>query len=269
VKEIRKRGRSRFLHGLSILAKATLLLGLVTGVALTIYYGKNAIEADEYFRLESLEFEGASRFDQAAFAELFRRNFDSNLLTIDLHLVRSLVESEPWVKSAVVRRKFPHQLIIYVTEREPAAVAAIDNELYVVDAEGVVLDTFGPGYGYLDLPIVKGLRNIARENSLTENAKKIHLYFEVLEELRQGTTDYSEAISEIDVRNPDRVAVIPVEDPVSIYLGGNAFRRRYETFLGQKQLYYRLKEKYGLIEYVDVTYDDKIIFHTPNEAVAG
>ena len=40
---------------------------------------------------------------------------------------------------------------------------------------------------------------------------------------------------------------------------------RYETFVSQKDLYDRLKEEYGMIESVDVTYDSKIIFHTPQK----
>ncbi len=150
-------------------------------------------------------------------------------------------------------------MLIHITERQPAAVAAIDAELYLVDQEGVILDRPGPQHPSLDRPIVKGLKNVARENAREDNAVRMSTYLTVLTEL----TSYNPSISEIDVGIPNSVAVIPQGDPVPVYLGDRDFLARYEIFVSQKDLYDRLKEEYGIIESVDVTYDDKIIFHTP------
>jgi cell division septal protein FtsQ len=269
LKRSSKRKEKKLAERVSAFIRFLLIVLGVLAASVVIYYGQNLLSTSEYFSLNKLDFRGSNRFDEVAFQKLFSRTFSDKLLSVDLDRVKNIVESDIWVKTAMVRRKLPDRLIISLVEREPTAVAAIDNELYVVDEEGMVLDAYGSEYKHLNQPIVKGLRSLARENSLNENAERIRVYFEVLEDLRGDQIDYTDSISEVDVENPERVAVIPADDPVAIYLGESSYRKRYETFLSQKDLYNRLKKKYGLIEYVDVTYEDRIIFHTPNESVAG
>jgi cell division septal protein FtsQ len=265
-KKDRKKPKSQLLTTVLHIAAFVTVFGLgflMVGQALEV------IESSPYFKLREVTFHGIEHGESDQLKNLVVKNFPSQILEIDLESVRILVESETWIKSALVRRKLPDQLIIYVSERKPTAVAAIDKELYIVDEEGIILDDFGPNYEYLDRPIVRGLQNIARENAIEENSKKIQIYLEVLADLRVQTRDYSELISEIDVQNPDRVAVYPADDPVAIYLGNQSFGERYGTFLSQKQLYLDLKKKYGSIEYIDMTYEDRIIFHTPDETISG
>lgn len=250
-------------------AKVLLVLGVVLLGSTLYYYGRKAVTETSLFDLETIEYQGAHRFSAEAFNVLLLRSFGHNLLTLDLDRVRALAEAEGWVKHAIVRRRLPDRLCLYLTERTPEAVAAIDNDLYVVDDEGVILDSFGPDYENLDRPIVKGLRNTARENSVQENARRMKVYMALLRDFQRDGRDYAERVSEVDVSDPARVAIVPVSDPITIYLGHDAFASRFERFLDQKDLYERLKQKYGLIEYVDVTLDNKIIFHTPKEVTSG
>lgn len=269
MKKTTKRYWRNLLQVLFLTGRICILAGLLSSFAYLIYYAHNTSNAESYFRLEQIQYQGVTYLDQEAVTSLIRQTFPVNVLNIDLERVRSLVEGEKWVRQAVVRRKLPGRLIIYIDERVPEAVAVLDERLVVVDREGIVLDDFGRDYQDLDRPIVKGLRNVARENSGQENRLRMQAYLEVIRDLASSKKDHVASISEIDVDNPKRVAVIPIDEPVSIYLGENHFLERYERFLEQKSLYYRLKEKYGLIEYVDVTYDDKIIFHTPETAISG
>ena len=87
-----------------------------------------------------------------------------------------------------------------------------------------------------------------------------------MSELNSSQGDYTGAISEVLLADPERVAIIREEDPVPIYLGSGRFRERYENFLAQKEVYRQLKKEYGRIEYIDVSFDNKIIFHTPGES---
>lgn len=229
-------------------------------------------QSSPYFDLTEIHYQGILHTDRETLDGLIRNAFPRNILLLELDRVRSLVESESWVKTARIRRKLPGQLFIYITEREPAAVATIDNELYLVDAEGVVLDRYGPRYEAIDKPIVKGLKNVARENAREDNRARMAVYLRVLADLNSPPKDYSQSVSEINVEDPERVAVIPAEDPVPVYLGNQKFLRRYQIFLSKKDLYRQLKEEYGVIESVDVSYEKKIIFHTPQgkgETVIG
>lgn len=206
--------------------------------------------------------QGATHADPHAVEELIRKSVPSHLLFADLDQLRALVETEPWVRSAVVRRRLPGDLFIYIGERQPAAVAAIDGDLYVVGREGAILERFGPRHQGLDGPIVKGLKSVARENAEEENMLRMGMYLRVLEELKDGDRDYSQTVSEIDVEDPGRVGVIPSDEPVPVYLGDGDFLKRYQIFLSRKDLYLQLKERHGTITSVDVTFENRIIFHT-------
>ena len=223
----------------------------------------------KYFQLASVQYEGNNRLNIESLNELIAADVPGNVLKVDLDRLRTLVEAETWVKTAVVRRRLPDQLMIYIQEREPVAVAAIEHELKVVDDEGTVLASFGPDYPNIDQPIVKGLRNTALENAHQENADRMALYLRVVSELSDGPEDYTPKISEIDVANIDHVAVVQSDDPVPIYLGREDFGQRYRSFLSRLDLYRQVKSQYGSIKSVDVTIDDQIIIHTADDSVSS
>ena len=115
---------------------------------------------------------------------------------------------------------------------------------------------------------LKGLGNIARENpsATRENLEKMGIYSRLMSDLGSSDGDYTLSISEVLLADPERIAIVREDDPVPIYLGSGRFRERYENFLAQKDIYQQLKKEYGRIEYIDVSFDNKIIFHTPGES---
>jgi len=252
----------RTFKSMAILCARIVLLGLIVLVgAYALAYSRHPTEVAMRFQLEEIHYQGLVHLDRRALDALIDQSASKNLMSVDLDRIRDLVESESWVREATVRRKLPNQLVIHIRERQAIALAAIDNELYVVDEGGVILDRPGPSHQSIDRPIVRGLMNAARENAQEENILRMQVYLRVVEEL----ASHNRSISEVDVETPEQVAVFPTEDPIPIHLGDDDFLRRYETFMSQKDLYDRLKEEYGTIESVDVTYDNKIIFHTPQK----
>ncbi len=239
--------------------------GLVLVVRLVV---TEALGPRSVFRLQKVQFAGLRHLDADRLDQLVRAASPANALLVDLDRVRSLIESEDWVEEAVVRRRLPDQLHVFVTERKPAAAATIDGQLQVVDASGVVLAPYGADFQSLDRPIVKGLKNVALENALQENSVRMATYLRILADMDAAGPGYAGSISEIDVSDPERVAVVPTEEPVPVFLGDHDFARRYQVFLARLDLYRELKARHGVIESVDVTYDDKIIIHTPEASAA-
>jgi cell division septal protein FtsQ len=245
---------------MAILCTRVVFLGLIVLVgAYSLAYSRHPPEVAMHFRLEQIHYQGLVHLDRRALDALIYQSVSENLMSLDLDRIRDLVVSESWVRDATVRRKLPNQLVIRIRERQAVALAAIDNEIYVVDEEGVILDRPGPTHQSIDRPIVRGLMNPARENAREENILRMQVYLRVVEEL----ASHNRSISEVDVEIPEQVAVIPADDPIPVHLGDDDFLMRYETFVSQKDLYDRLKEEFGMIESVNVTYDNKIIFHTP------
>ncbi len=259
-----KVGMRNWLSVLKIAASGLLCFALVVVIVYTTYSAQLSLYRLEAFRVRTIHFQGLARTDPIQLRELIRGTLpeNENILRISLDYLLQLVESEPWVKNALVRRKLPGQLLIHLVERLPLAIATIEGELYVVDSEGVVVDRYGSRYQDIDRPIVQGLQNTARTDAQNENSRRMQTYLHLLEEF-VSPLDYTLLVSEIDVGNPGRVSIIPTDEPVRIYLGSESFRKRFQTFLEKKELYYQIKKQYGSIDYVDVSYENKIIFHTP------
>ncbi len=225
--------------------------------------GAGTLLDSDFFQLRAIHYTGVRNLDTEALDELIWKNFEGNLVWLDLVAVRELVESENWVETATVRRRLPDRLGIHVRERTPVAVAAIEGELKIVDSHGRVLDSHAPRYRELDGPIVVGLRNTALENAQEENAVRMRVYLELLTQLNAADAAWSAQLSEIDVADPNHVAVIPIRPAIPVFLGAEEFARRYQTFRSQLPLLERLERQHGTIESVDVTLDDRIIVHTP------
>jgi len=191
------------------------------------------------------------------------------ILLTDLEKIKESVETLPWVSEVIVKRRLPDTLVVEVSERQPTAVAGVDDKLYIVDSTGIILDPFSGQHELLKKPIVRGLKHQSRENTGQFNGIRMKTYMEVLSDFQSGTSDYSETISEIDVTDPGHISIIPKEDPIVIYLGEKSFQERYESFLSRKQLYYQIKKQYGTLQYIDISFDKQIIFRTENENISG
>ena len=259
--------RHRNRENLKRVARLTARVALVVALVSTILYGvllfNNLTTSARTFHLQEVTFQGLENADEERLQQLVRHVVSTNVLTVRLSEVRERVEAEAWVRSAVVRRRLPNQLEVYVQERTPEAVAAVDGELIIVDAEGVALAPFGPGFQYLDRPIVKGLLSSAVEGARALNRRRMQVYLGILDELASGDQDYTQSISEVDVGDVSRVKVIPSREPVPVLLGEGDFLQRYETFISQMDLVQELKDEHGIIDWIDMTFDNRIIIHTP------
>ena len=239
-------------------ARVTLVVALVSTILYGVLLFNNLTTSARTFYLQKVTFQGIEHADEDRLQQLVRHVVSTNVLTVRLSEVRERVEAEAWVRSAVVRRRLPNQLEVYVQERTPEAVAAIDGELTVVDPEGVALGPFGPRFQYLDRPIVRGLLSSAVEGARASNSSRMQVYLRVLDELDAGDEDYTGGISEVDVGDVSRVKVIPSRESVRVLLGEGDFLQRYETFISQMDL---VQEQKGRIDWIDVTFDNRIIIH--------
>jgi cell division protein FtsQ len=59
------------------------------------------------------------------------------------------------IKSAAVRKLYPNELVITLTEREPHALWQLKGELFVIAADGTVIDLM-QDERFVDLPLVVG-----------------------------------------------------------------------------------------------------------------
>jgi cell division protein FtsQ len=178
-----------------------------------------------------------------------------NIVLINLHDWRERLLKTPWIKEATVRRSLPSTVHVMVTEREPMAIGRFGNALYLVDAHGVVVDSFGPAYADLDLPIVEGLGTARTAIGATTDPPKAALASRVIAGV-SAKPEIAMRVSQIDVRNPRNAALTLSGDSAVLYLGDEQFLARIESYL---ELAPRLREFVPDIDYVDLRFGDQVI----------
>jgi cell division protein FtsQ len=89
-----------------------------------------------------------------------------SLVFLDAPDARERLERLPLVKTASVRKLFPHELVVTLTEREPFALWQRNGEVFVVAGDGTVIDLFQDAR-FANLPLVVGDEANARAREYT------------------------------------------------------------------------------------------------------
>ena len=131
-----------------------LFLSVGTGV---IYFNSEKISkaGSDRFRIKKIDFDGNDRVPEILLLKTSGLRYRSNIFSASLENVKSRLENIAWIRSAIVQRKFPDTIYIRVAERIPIAILQSKHKLYLVDADGVVLENDGIG-DFDNLPIVIG-----------------------------------------------------------------------------------------------------------------
>ena len=128
------------------------IIGAVIGVSFVWKSVVGWIESSEWGKFEHLEIVGLERLPEVDIRDVVHVEVGTNLMTLSLDSVASLVTALPAVEYARVLRRIPSRLIIRVFERRPVA-SVIRGEILLVDREGVMFPPIGIGE-VIDLPTV-------------------------------------------------------------------------------------------------------------------
>lgn len=93
------------------------------------------------FKLENVYLEGRNLTPLYDISKATGVKTDEPILRICLEDIRTRLEAIPRVKSAEVGRILPNQLHIKIIEREPVAIWQNEGKFYLVDSEGVVMES--------------------------------------------------------------------------------------------------------------------------------
>ncbi|QDP19153.1 cell division protein FtsQ/DivIB [Sphingomonas xanthus] len=119
--------------------------------------GQAAGEAvgDAGFRVRSVDVQGIKRMDPRPVYDIALDQRTMAMPLVDVADIRRRLLDYGWVKDARVSRRFPDTLVIDIVERTPAALWQDEQQLSLIDSEGVVLDRV-PVSQMPDLPLLVG-----------------------------------------------------------------------------------------------------------------
>jgi len=154
----REAGASRW--RLRVLGALLLAAGLSAGAAATWSHLHTYLRGCDRFRLAALEVRGRRLLQGADVLSASGLKLGDSIYCIDLDHVVARLDSVVWIRRSRVERKPPDRLVVSVEERQRLAWIELGDEVFGIDAEGVLL----PGEPHpledredLDLPVIRGI----------------------------------------------------------------------------------------------------------------
>jgi cell division protein FtsQ len=127
------------------------------------------------FTLRQVEITGNHRVSRLAIYNVAFNQDSMAMPLIDLAATRARLLQFGWIREARVSRRLPDTLVVDVIERQPAAIWQNNQQLTLIDAEGVVLEPVRVE-AMPDLPLLIGPsanRHIADLRALLEAAPRL------------------------------------------------------------------------------------------------
>jgi cell division protein FtsQ len=250
----RVRPRRRGLSSRVVLALQVAAVGLLAIVGAWTAWQK--VFSSERLRVSKLEVRGSHFLSEGEVRVLIGPAVGENILALDIEALKARLRASPWVAEAAVTRTLPDSLRVEIRERVPLALAELDR-LYLMDAEGGLIDIYGPRTGAFDLPIVRGLLGV-EEESRRERARRAGALLADLGEL-------GSEVSEVYVLGSGDLKVV-LRGPGEVLLFGEPpYRERLLTFLSLRK---DLVERAPDAEHFDLRYRGRIYAKHPPAAAA-
>lgn len=181
---------------------------------------------------------------------LFETSKLGNLLVLDIARLQDQIERHRWVKEARLRKIFPSTLKVEIKERIPWGILRAGGSLLLIDRDGVTLEHL-TAREEADLPLL-----IDSADFRTAYKEKLAMAWEC-----QGSLvpEDQALVDTIDLSQSDSVSLVLKGQLTRLILGTDRYSEKLKFYLSSKD---RLEGEYGLLEYVDLRFTDRIYFKT-------
>lgn len=234
------------------------LASIVLLAASALWLGYAKVAASERLKVARVSVKGNHFLSEGEVRELLGPAVGENILSLDIASLKSRLRASPWVFDATVRRTLPDQVQVEIGERVPLALAEADG-LYLMDAEGTLIEVYGPRTAGFDLPIVRGLKGVAGD-ARRDRAQRAGALLDDLEEL-------AAEVSEVEVQPSGELRVVLRGHGEVLRMGTQPpYKRKLQTFLGLRG---ELQLRAPRAEYFDLRFRDRIYARQPAPAAAA
>ena len=214
----------------SLVKPAAVLLGLVL-----LIIGYNVMADSSLFALHRVDLSGVSTELQPEVRQVVLSAVSqSRLLSVNLATIKKRIEEMPRVREATVARVLPDGLYIHTVEREPTVLVRRQSQSLVwLDPDAVEVGGLSDVRHDSEVPpILKGFAEGSRSAaSISDDQERIALFKKIEREFKEGDKNLWDLIDEIDLSFPRRVNIHLKSLPVTIVVGSEDFRNRFERAL--------------------------------------
>ncbi|RMF46910.1 MAG: FtsQ-type POTRA domain-containing protein [Deltaproteobacteria bacterium] len=247
----------RLTRGVLMLSSAALIaLGGVLAARLMLDSG--------WFRVDQVRVLGNQRVSADHIVALSDIHRGVGLFELNLERIGNKIEEDPWIATAQVRRLFPGEVVVEVTERQPGAILSL-GYLYYVDWDGEIFKLLAPS-DRLDYPVITGINAEDLTVSPDRVRSRLRRAMELLMELKGRRHLGIDDISEVHI--DDRIGYV-----LMTYTGGVPIRIGFDGFSAKldrlEKVYRELRPQLAGLNYIDLNVSDRVIVSLADPVVAG
>ncbi|MEW6137623.1 MAG: FtsQ-type POTRA domain-containing protein [Thermodesulfobacteriota bacterium] len=246
-----------------VILKSLLALGISIDAVLALMLVYLFFLHMPYFNLQEVEVTGNRRLSRAEIIEASEIEAGTNLLTINLAAVAERLKRHPWVRSAVVYRKFPGQLIVEIEERTPRAILAAEK-LYYVDEQAEFFSRLLPGDS-VEYPLFTGVTGADLDRRGPEIREMIRLglgLFDTVERSKSGL-DLSE-ISEVRMKLEEGL-VLQTREGRILMLGKSDFEEKLQRYDRLKRFLTR-RGQWNSARIINLDFEDRALVRSSDKS---
>jgi cell division protein FtsQ len=130
------------------------IMVIVGGSWLGRHMYREAMHA-EMFQISGVDVRGAHQLDEANLKKIVGAFTGENIFRADLDAAVRRAQANPWIKDVRINRRLPNRISMTITERLPYALLDTASGRFLIDNEGVVIESLArEKMGAWPLPVV-------------------------------------------------------------------------------------------------------------------
>lgn len=208
-----------------------LMVGIVFCLGFLLFMGYRTVTASAFFDVKAIEIYGANHVSKDEIERIVRSQSEkSGVWSADLAGIKSEIEKNILVKSAVVARILPDGMQVNVTERVPRAVVHLNAGDFWADEEGVILGAVGKNDAHPPF-VLRGWDEAKNDKVVKDNQERVRIYLKMIDEWKDF--DLASHVSVVDlgdIKNPQAIIRDSGED-VTIILARDSYGKRLQRGL--------------------------------------
>lgn len=126
-----------------LLYRIEFILGLFVIAATAVLFPRYIVSSG-HFKVQRVFFEGAYMVREEDALAAANITTDDTILFLDNAAIAARVEALPYVKRCEVKRMYPNEVLLRIVERRAVATVMINNHVFEIDREFVVLRELSP-----------------------------------------------------------------------------------------------------------------------------
>ncbi len=221
--------------------RGTLLLLAVVFVA-TAALGVKWVS--KKFYVKEILVAGNYHLDEADVVSSAGITLGAPLFKVEFKDLDQRLRENAWIKKVALRKQYPGTLLINIEEAVPKALLGIKDRLYLIDAEGEMLERI-EGETTPFLPVIKGI-NLKNKKGMTEALK-------LIESLTANNSLANRESIEIGLESYGLTMNI---DGEFIKVGYGNYSKKFDRWI---ELEPEIRKKGVAIRYVDLRFKDSVI----------